>query len=339
VFLPYGDMWEYFPHTHTWTQRYTTGGPGTRIGSAIIIVEDKMYLHAGLDGFFQSHEDLWVLDLKTNVWTQLIPDGAGNIPQGRYLHKAEQRGDFIYIFSGNVNPIGGELGVQWGDTWRYSISSNTWSEITTPSTVPTRVHGGSALTSEAFFVYLGDTNDDADECKTREESAGQFPTRRMDVYLLHGRHQGWVPDVQLDNAPKLKRFGYVQDGHEVYVWGGFDFVCSPILCSGPGLDIFGNPTNGTHCYNPATSYAIWNPNMYRLDIRDVTEFVLNGDDNDDDFDDDDNRRRVNPFSARATAPQAQQQQPAPIRSEPRMNEREQALSALNPAQRALLGRW
>jgi len=292
--IPYNDIWEYFPATHTWTQRYTSGGPGVRIGAGIAVVGDRMYLHAGLDAFFVSHNDFWVLNLKTNVWTQLVPDNVAGTPPGRYLQKVETRGDYIYIFGGNVNPSA--LGVQWGDTWRYSISSNSWLEITTPSSVPTRVHGGSAITSKGLFLYLGDTNDDENECKTREESAGQYPTARTDVYITHGTHQGWYADVAVSNSPRLKRFGYVQDSHEVYIWGGFDFVCSPVLCTGPGTDLFGNPTNGTHCYDPATSYAIWNTNMYRLDIRDVTEEVVgNNDDNE-------NGARFNPFAASSPAP-------------------------------------
>jgi len=327
TFIPYSDIWEYFPATHTWTQRYTTGGPGIRIGFAMAVIGDNMYVHAGLDAYFVSHNDLWRLNLKTNVWTNLIPDGTPNTPLGRYLAKIETRGDYIYIFGGNVNPTEGQLGVQWGDTWRYSISSNSWVEITTPSTVPTRVHGGSAITAKAFFLYLGDTNDDVNECKTREMSAGQYPTARTDVYRINGNQQGWFPGVAVENSPRLKRFGYVQSGHEVYVFGGFDFTCSPVLCTGDGLDMFGHPVAGTHCYDPATSLVHWNTNMYRLDIRAVTDFVLGHDDND-------RRAASNPFKAQE---QQQQQQPAVV-TVANTDAREQALSQLGVNARALFSR-
>jgi len=256
------DMWQYFPSAETWIQRHPlNAGPGNRVGPSMAIQGHTLYFFGGLDeSTFTSFNDMWSYNLITNRWTRLSPNGAPGNPTGRYLAKTELLKGKIYIFSGNLNPS--QLGVQLNDFWVYEISSNTFTQIPTPPSVISRVHGASAHTSKSVLMSLGDTNNDTQECKVDEISGGQFPQNSTDVYRVKGDNLGWNPQVHIAHQPKLKRVAYAQDGDTLYVWGGYDFNCNKVPCP-----------DGTHCYNPATSLPTWNDKLFSLNTKQLDRVV------------------------------------------------------------------
>jgi len=250
-FAVYGDMWQYFPATDHWVERVAlNAGPGPRVGSGLAIKGCELFLFGGLDNFFGSHNDLWKYNLLSNLWTQLYadaPDGTPGRPPVRYLPKFERSGNLIYLYGGNINPA--ILGVQRSDMWEYRIDTNTLTEVTVPTTVRSRVHGAAAATPKGFALSLGDVNDDVNECKANEISGGQNPVNETHVFK---RTTGWHPFVNVQNPPRLKRVAYATVDEVLYIWGGFDFICAP-----------------TKVYDPVTSIALWNTNMYSLKLNKI----------------------------------------------------------------------
>lgn len=114
------DFWEYNPITDNWTQ--LSDFPGKiREGSVCYTVNNIGYL--GLGGSnTESFNDFWKFDPNTNLWTQLAsyPGSARTRAVGFVINNniyAGLGGDSIY-------PL-----VNYDDFWKYSISNNTWSQI------------------------------------------------------------------------------------------------------------------------------------------------------------------------------------------------------------------
>jgi len=252
----YGDMWQYFPHSDTFVRRTQHGavgpsgviGPGPRAGTALAINGHTMYAVAGIDntGSLTYRNDIWSYNLRTDTWTILFQDRSGNpaaTPAVRYLSSMvfhdTPRGDELVVYGGNAEPTGS--GNQNQDTWRYKISSGSWTKINSiPGPSVGRTHGAFALFQDKFFIALGDLKNDAAACHTNEESGGQLATNGTWVLDLDDRTPAYC-EVHPATPPKLKRVAFTRKGNKMYVWGGFDFDC-------------------------VNAVALWNTNVYSLHL-------------------------------------------------------------------------
>lgn len=129
----YGDVWAFDFATKTWTEIATTGaGPTKRSNTATAVVNGKLVVFGGntsTSGLtFTPKEDVFVLDLATNAWTEITPANAG--PTGRLFHAmaAHPTKNVVYVHSGgDENAF---LGPFFTDTWELDLDTATWTQLT-----------------------------------------------------------------------------------------------------------------------------------------------------------------------------------------------------------------
>jgi hypothetical protein len=244
-FLPFGDLWFYNAVDKTWTQKFPTNtGPGIRVGANVIIFRDEMYLFGGITGGFTVANDVWVLNLETLTWTQLIADGAAGSPVPTYISsfRLDKPSKNIILHGGNVAPIGS--GDQSRQTWSYSIQSNSWTQLTTPFLG--RIHNAYEVINRRFILAFGDIENvpgETNGCRTPEASAGQNPT--AEVRQLKLSNNEWTELFPGGGPGPLKRVTSTVVGNRIFVTGGYNFEC-------PDPDVLG--------------FATWNTNLYSLKI-------------------------------------------------------------------------
>ena len=109
IFGFFGNLWELLP---------TTTPPPARLGASLTQVSDhEVALYGGM-GESGLLGDLWILDLETNEWRELV---AGKAPPARKFHVAFFHGGTLYI-AGGV----GEDGKPRRDLWGYDMEHNVW---------------------------------------------------------------------------------------------------------------------------------------------------------------------------------------------------------------------
>ncbi|EFA83421.1 hypothetical protein PPL_03567 [Heterostelium album PN500] len=105
------------------THHTTTGnGPTARSAHSAICYEDSMYIFGGWDGY-ESNNDIYKLDLKTNVWSQIKSENA---PSKRRAHSSVIYKNNIYIFGGFDTSKKPET---FNILYKFSLENETWSEV------------------------------------------------------------------------------------------------------------------------------------------------------------------------------------------------------------------
>jgi serine/threonine protein kinase/N-acetylneuraminic acid mutarotase len=121
--------------TLSWQRLNTTGNiPSIRVSHTSSVVGNKMYVIGGY--FFKSithqnaYNDVFCLDLATNVWTMIEPTGA--VPPARFGHWAVVLDKKIYIFGGKTVDH-----KAMNDMFVFDTETNTWTQqITAVGFVP-----------------------------------------------------------------------------------------------------------------------------------------------------------------------------------------------------------
>lgn len=130
---PRNDLWAYSLDQREWTEMQVRGSrPAGRFGHTMILDPQRRRLvvfGGQASGFFS---DTWAFDIVQGSWQQLSPDQAG--PTRRYGHSAiyDTAGDRLIISHGFTSAG------RFDDTWAFSLSSNTWRDISPPSNRPLR---------------------------------------------------------------------------------------------------------------------------------------------------------------------------------------------------------
>jgi N-acetylneuraminic acid mutarotase len=131
----YNDVWAFDTESETWSQVTTQGTqPDIRYGhgTALDAVNDQLVISHGFarDG---RHDDTWALDLKTNTWKDLTPEGTK--PLKRCLLEADFSGisESVYLFGGCSSGFGP---CPQGDLWSFDLKSNTWTELVPTGPAP-----------------------------------------------------------------------------------------------------------------------------------------------------------------------------------------------------------
>jgi hypothetical protein len=246
-FVPFGDIWTYSPSQKRWslvTPDANSTTPGLRIAPNVAIYKNDMFVFGGLLPTFQIANDMWKFNLKTKIWTQLIADGAAGSPGPRYLSsfRLDKEEKNIILMGGNI-PIAAS-GAQDGQTWSYSIQSNSWTRLADMNRG--RIHNAAEVFDGKFFTAFGDAEHQGTDtgCRTPEASAGQSPIKEVQALDLNTNI--WTVLNVTGGPGPLKRVMSTRVGGRMYVTGGYDYVC-------PG----GPETIGT---------AVWNTNLYSLKL-------------------------------------------------------------------------
>ena len=84
------------------------GGPSARAGHSGSVMNGRLYIFGGHDEENNRLDDLWELDLTSEVWTKLeIPDGHMK-PEARSGHTTVDVGNKSFVFGG-IHEITKEL--------------------------------------------------------------------------------------------------------------------------------------------------------------------------------------------------------------------------------------
>lgn len=82
----YNDVFRWNPEKNEWKHIESLNTPPPRCSHQAVCYKDKLYIFGGeyatLDQFHH-YRDLWELDLKTNVWTEI--KATGDCPSARYV--------------------------------------------------------------------------------------------------------------------------------------------------------------------------------------------------------------------------------------------------------------
>ena len=83
--------------------------------------------------------DTWIYDLATGVWREVITTVR---PEARHGHVAvyDPSRDEMVLFGGQTLS-----GTFFNDTWRFSLATETWSEVNVSGGPPSRRYGLSAI--------------------------------------------------------------------------------------------------------------------------------------------------------------------------------------------------
>ncbi len=108
----------------TWTELTTTGGITARSNSSSILIPQRNeWVVFGGTSAQGREDDVWVLDIGTMVWREIIP-ATSDRPAPRHTQNAvyDRANDRMLIFSGQ----GGGL---FNDVWAFTFSDSTWTNL------------------------------------------------------------------------------------------------------------------------------------------------------------------------------------------------------------------
>lgn len=241
-FSAYDDLWAYDVAGNVWTElQPINSGPSGRSRPSAWVVEDRLYVFGGVTTSFEVRNDLWVYDLDSNAWTELIPHGATGSPPPRHEAAAgtRARGGRLVIYGGESIDELFQFTVL-GDTWEYDLSAGVWTDVTPvdDNIDPPRNYGSATILGRGLFLHGGDTPG-GDEC------GAVFPQNpNEELWRFDLRDRVWEQKFPAgDPLVRLKRTNAARVAGAMYIFAGFDFVCQ----------------------DPVTPLQIWNQHVYRFE--------------------------------------------------------------------------
>ena len=171
--LNYNSVWYFNIVTSTWVQLNTTGTPPVvRNGAAACVIGNVAYIFGGNNGNGTEYSDIFTLDLTTGAWSTLTSTG-GPPSATRSLMTAGVYGGNIYVtyWSGAASAV---------VVWKYTVSSNTWSQPSVSGTIPVALYGTSGdQLGNSIYAFSGETT----------SSSGAYS---QSVYRLNLQTLTWV---------------------------------------------------------------------------------------------------------------------------------------------------
>lgn len=248
----FNEMWAYSPADNKWTQLKPSGPvPGPRSKPTGWLVGDKWYVFGGVKPNWDALNDIWVYDIPTNTWTELIPNGAAGSPPPRH----EGLGGDFASSKGTLTVYGGEVDFDKTtfsfstarDTWEYDIATNKWRDVTPKqdNIMPPRNFASAVTIGDYLYVHGGAM--DGVGYVSRDICGAPFNQRnicdeiwRFDLINHHWTKLGPCGDP----SPRLKRTNATAVNGKMYIFAGWDYQWYKE--GGPG-QIW---NTDTFCYEP-----------------------------------------------------------------------------------------
>lgn len=226
-FIAYDDLWVYSVAKNTWKQLHPVNqGPVGRSRPNLWLVGNRLYLFGGITASFKTLNDLWVYELRTNAWTQVIPNGEKGAPPPRHEAQAgtKPRLGKLTLYGGETIDAKGNFQTL-SDTWEFELNTNTWTQVTPIDAfniAPPRNYGAAAVIGKALYLQGGDLPGGELGCGS---PFAQNPTEELWRFDLV-KH-AWT-QVKPDGDPptRLKRTNSAKVGNQMYIFAGYDFQCS-----------------------------------------------------------------------------------------------------------------
>lgn len=152
------DTWALDLASDSWTKLNPGTSPVRRClhNGNYVPDRDEMIIYGGQSS--GNREDIWSFDLKTDTWTDLTPNMK---PPGRHFSTVTYLGnDRLLLFGGNSagqNNFSGAL----NDLWEFSLSDNTWTELSPSGVLPAGRVGANAVfipTENRLLVFGGNAS-------------------------------------------------------------------------------------------------------------------------------------------------------------------------------------
>jgi hypothetical protein len=187
--------------------------------SAVAVSEFEMMIWGGgpIVGFsfvpVADSDSMWIWDLETGEWTNL--QQSGSLPQGRLGAAMARHGNNVFLFGGIIPKSDGSCCHFLNDMWKYSISQNTWTQISQSGTVPSpRGHAGFLVHGGALYLQGGEGGFDESDGSTTftvEHGLWKYSINQNTWTLLDEEN----PDV---NQRESQLFNHV--GSKLICFGG-----------------------------------------------------------------------------------------------------------------------
>ncbi len=149
----FSDTWSYDLAGNRWQRLAADGaGPSRRYGHSAVhdAARDRMIVSHGFTdaGRF---DDTWAFDLANNTWRDVSPSSGR--PLRRCLHHAvmDAASNQMLLYGGCASGFGP---CPLGDLWSFDLTSNRWTEISTPARPPARDHYGATFDSTRNRMVL-----------------------------------------------------------------------------------------------------------------------------------------------------------------------------------------
>lgn len=128
----YNDTWVLDMDSLAWRQLAVDSptAPPARFSTVMIVDQnaENLYIATGHTQGGQNFDDVWRLDLASEVWEDLTP-AAGPGPEPRYGGPGGNLGGDLVLTHGFGS-------TRYDDTWRFNTGTNQWENITPPGEVP-----------------------------------------------------------------------------------------------------------------------------------------------------------------------------------------------------------
>jgi len=223
-FSVYGDLWAYDTRANAWTEiQPVNAGPSGRSRPAVWMVGNRFYVFGGINGFFSTLNDLWVYNVQSRQWTELIPDGVAGSPPPRHeaAYGTGAQGGRLILYGGETL---GQFGFETlADTWEYNIARNRW-ENRTPAAAfnvePARNLVAAGVLKGDLYIHGGDLPGGEPCC------GSPFAQNVTNELWRFDRNCGTWQELSASAGagPALKRHRAVEVGKELFVFSGFDFT-------------------------------------------------------------------------------------------------------------------
>ena len=99
----------------------SVGRPSARAGHSAVVNDKYMYIFGGKDNDDVLLNDLWRLDLESDVWEQVKVSDDSQVPQGRCGHSSVVYNGHILIFGGIF-----EITRELNDCYIFNLSNKRW---------------------------------------------------------------------------------------------------------------------------------------------------------------------------------------------------------------------
>lgn len=124
----YNDLFRWNVEKNEWKQIESLNTPPPRCSHQAIFFKDKIYMYGGeyatLDQFHH-YKDMWSLDLKTNIWTEIRC--TGDVPSARSGHRMAVWRSYIVLFGGFYDAL---RDMRWfNDLYLFSLQEERWTQV------------------------------------------------------------------------------------------------------------------------------------------------------------------------------------------------------------------
>lgn len=248
---------------NTYRPLLTGTSPQARFNAGLANLQDgRLLLFGGTGANSVLRDDTWVFDLETETWTEL---NLGTAPSPREGHAMAFVGGGRVMLFGGADVTGGLA----ADTWLFSTSTDTWTNIAPVTPPPARTLAAVTSITDGAILFggmgvtggnLGDTwrFDGVSFSWENLEPSGAAPTRRdgamawdgLDTVLLYGGYtnnqaipdareysimgNAWGPDVAGVPGPRGSLDAGRVAGNRIVVYAG-----KPAVGSTPAPGTFG----------------------------------------------------------------------------------------------------